>query len=103
MDSKAGKTVYEGEQTAIWDETPMFKFKFPLQFQPDQVFAEINLWFVKSSKNLKWIYVDFNEAIDWPHIVFNPKNGLEATSFTDLDFRMSKCSTFEFVPTARLF
>jgi hypothetical protein len=79
--------TFDGESTAPWDSTTMWKFHTQ---NPEGVVAA---YFNENTHNGKWLYeVPTNTTL--PTLVASIPNGEVQATFTDADFQITGCSSF---------
>lgn len=83
-----GVTTYDGESTAPWDNTKMFKFHGQ---GPDAI---VSAYFDETKENGKWIQETPTDPKN-PALVASIPNGEVQATFTDADFVISGCAKFE--------
>lgn len=82
-----GLTIYDGEASAPWDPTTMFKFHGS---GPDAV---VTAFFDESTHNGKWI-AEVPTDTTLPSLVASIPNGEQQATFTDADFQIKGCAIF---------
>lgn len=90
-----GVTTYDGEASAPWDKSTMYKFHGA---GPD---ATVSAWFDESTHNGKWIFEDAKNATV-PDIVASIPKGEQQATFTDADFVIKGCSSYNEDPSTRV-
>jgi hypothetical protein len=90
----AGVSVYDGETTAPWDKTKMYKFHGT---GPD---ATVSLYFDETTKNGKWIHEVPTDTSN-PVLVASIPKGEVKTTFKDSDFVISGCNSYSEDPATR--
>jgi hypothetical protein len=83
-----GITTFDGESTAPWDNTKMYKFHGQ---GPDAV---VTAFFDESKENGKWIQEAPTDPKN-PALVASIPNGEVQATFADSDFVINGCSKFE--------
>ena len=90
-----GVTVYDGEATAPWDSTKMWKF------HGSELNATVTAWFDEGSHNGKWIYEETSDG-KVPSLVVSIPKGEQAATFQDSEFTISGCKAYNENPAERI-
>lgn len=92
---QGGISIYDGEAQPAWEAVTYHKFHGSLK--ADLIEASVTAFVDKTTLNGRWLQESSNVAGD-PKVVISVPKGEEQATFTDADFSISGCNSYETDP-----